>query len=314
MRFFLSLLAGCCVSLYGQEASPKEVTVPVNIMTPPPAAKVVSPDKVVLQVGDIKITAAQLDALIDIYPDNTRVFVRGPGRAQFADTVVRTLVMAEEARKRKLGESEKFKEQMRFTEENLLANLFNEVLQQEAEANEPVMRKYYEDHRCEYETWKARQIIVRTTGSPMAMRAGHTDLTTEEALAKITELRKRLAGGADFAALAKAESDDAATWPNGGDLGQVKHGQVLPSVEESLCKLNTGEVSEPVKTPMGYMLVQLVSKQVEDYATARPWIVQRLRADLVQKSIDAMIAGTKVVRDPEYYAPVEPPPPAETKK
>src|SRR5947209_8378420 len=81
-----------------------------------PAAGTVDPNKVILQVGDVKITAQQMDYLIDVYPANMQVYYRGPGKQQFAEVVTRMLILAEEGRKRKLNESDKFKEQMRFSE------------------------------------------------------------------------------------------------------------------------------------------------------------------------------------------------------
>src|SRR4030095_10309363 len=107
---------------------------------------------VVLEVGGIKITAQQLDALIDVYPENQQLFARGPGRDRFADTLIRMLVLSEEARKRKLNETEKFKQQMRFSEANLLAGTLNEALKSEVDLSDPVLRKYFDEHRCEYQT------------------------------------------------------------------------------------------------------------------------------------------------------------------
>src|SRR5690349_9876510 len=115
MRVLPWLLVGCVAPLLAQppaqQAAPKDgVTMPLNLIAP--ASTTVDPETVVLQVGDIKITAKQLDALIDVYPESTRIFARGPGRDQFAESVIRMLVLSEEARKRKLGETDKFKDQL----------------------------------------------------------------------------------------------------------------------------------------------------------------------------------------------------------
>src|SRR4029079_12336810 len=110
MRLFPGLLLGCALPLMAQQAAPKDgTTLPFPVIPVMPASMVVDPDKVVLEVGSIKITAKQLDALIDVYPANTQMFARGPGKDQFADSLIRMLVLSEEARKRKLNETEKFK-------------------------------------------------------------------------------------------------------------------------------------------------------------------------------------------------------------
>ena len=163
-----------------------------------------------------------------------------------------------------------------------------------------------QDHRCDYQTWRARHILVRTAGSPLPLKPGDKDLTDAEALPKAQDLRKRLAGGADFAELARTESDDTTSGANGGDLGQIRHGQVVPSLEEAVCKMNAGDLSEPVKTPFGYHVVKLDSKEAKSFEDVKAELEQRLRPEASKKLMEEWIAKTKVVKDPEYYAPEQP--------
>jgi peptidyl-prolyl cis-trans isomerase C len=290
--------------LMAQQTPPDAGGQPIPLSAP--ASSVVDPAKVVLQVGDIKITAQQLDALIDVYPVSTQVFLRGPGKQQFADTVVRMLVLSEEARKRKLDESQKFKDQRRFSEDNILSALANEQIVQEVKPEEAALRAYFDEHRCEFQTWHARQILVRGEGSSLALKAGEKALTDEEAKDKANELRRQLIMGSDFATLARAESDDTASGANGGDLGTIRHGQVLPSIEETVCKMNPGEISDLVKSPFGYHVLRLDSKEVKTFDEVKDQIDQRLRPELTKKAIDALIGRVKVTKDPEYYAPEKP--------
>jgi len=297
MKFFVivSLLGGSLPLLAQQQGT----TYPLEI-TPAKPATTVDPNKVVLQVGDTRITAQQLDDLIDVYPAATQIFLRGPGKQQFADTVTRMLVLAGEARKRKMDQTEKFKEQIQFSEANLLAAQLSQRVSEDVKVDEPRLRKFFEDHRCEYQTWRARQILVRATGSPLPVKPGEKDLSDEEALAKAQDVRKRLVGGADFAELARAESDDT-TGANGGEIGQVRHGSVAPSFEEALCKMNAGELSQPVKTQFGYHIIELESKEAKGFDDVKAELEQRVRPEAAKQAIDDMIAKTKVVKDPEYY-------------
>jgi peptidyl-prolyl cis-trans isomerase C len=302
MRNFPWLLLVCAVSLPAQQAAPKDgVTVPITVL--PPASVVVEPDRVVLQVGDIKVTARQLDALVEVYPTSTQVFARGPGKDQFADTVVRMLVLSEEARKRKLNETERFKDQLRFSEANLLANTLGQMLPDEIKPDEAALRKYYDAHRCEYATWKARHILVRFKGSPIAIRAGQPDVSEEEALMRAKQIRQQIAGGADFAELAKTESDDVNSGVRGGDMGEIRHGQVVPSLEEAVCAMNPGEISQPVKTAFGYHVIRMESKDAKDFQELKGDLEPKYRAEAAKKMIDDLIAKTKVIKDKEYYAP-----------
>ena len=92
-------------------AGPEGVTLPLEIIASP----VIPPDRVVIQVGDIKLTAAQIDQILQAYPENQRVFANGPGRNQFIDQVVRVLLLSEEGKRRKLTETDAFKNQVMYS-------------------------------------------------------------------------------------------------------------------------------------------------------------------------------------------------------
>jgi peptidyl-prolyl cis-trans isomerase D len=63
--------------------------------------------------------------------------------------------------------------------------------------------------------------------------------------------------GADFAALAKANSQDPGSKDNGGDLGWVDRGVMVKPFEDALFAMKAGEISGPVKTDFGYHVLQL---------------------------------------------------------
>src|ERR1019366_5658445 len=69
---------------------PDGVTFPLVIASPAP---VIPGDRVVIQVGDVKLTSGQIGQILDAYPENQRVFATGPGGAQFVDQVIRILLL-----------------------------------------------------------------------------------------------------------------------------------------------------------------------------------------------------------------------------
>ena len=186
---------------------PDGVTMPLNISPAP----VIPPDRVVIQVGDIKLTAAQMDEILQAYPENQRMFINGPGRSQFIDQVVRVLLLSEEGRRRKLTETEAYKTQLMFSTAGILATHTDEDIKREVRGNETLLKAYYEAHKSDYEQIRARHILIRMQGAPMPLAAGQKDLTEAEALAKAQEIRQKIVQGADFADLARAESSDTGT-------------------------------------------------------------------------------------------------------
>lgn len=101
-------------------------------------------------------------------------------------------------------------------------------------------------------------------------------------LAAIKKLREELVAGSDFAALAKAQSDDPGSAANGGDLGAAGRGIYDPAFEAALFALKEGELSQPVKSQFGYHLIKLVSiqKPIEPtFEAKREEIETRLRQE-----------------------------------
>jgi peptidyl-prolyl cis-trans isomerase D len=72
-----------------------------------------------------------------------------------------------------------------------------------------------------------------------------------------------LSGKTDFATAAKDNSDDQATAEKGGDLGFIKRGEMPSAFDSVAFSLKPGEPSEPVRTPSGYELVQVVERKKE---------------------------------------------------
>jgi parvulin-like peptidyl-prolyl isomerase len=268
----------------------------------PKTMPVVPPDRVVVAAGDLKITAAQFDQIIDALPEQYRAAARGSGRKQFADNVVRIAVLAQEGKRRKLDESSAYRTQSMFEDANLLANMTYEAIGKNAKVDEADVRKYFEAHKTEFEQVRARHILIRVQGSQAAVRPGQKDLTEAEALAKAQDLRKRIQAGEDFAQLARQESDDAGSGANGGDLGSFRHGQMVPSFEQAAFALQPGELSEPVKSPFGYHVIKVEAKESKSFEEVRPELERRMRPEQAQKTLEELQKKSQVVLDPDFFA------------
>src|SRR5439155_6827267 len=107
---------------------------------------------------------------------------------------------------------------------------------------------------------RARHILVRTSEV----------VSENEARRRLADLRERITnGGADFAALAKAHSDDTTSAARGGELDWIYPGDTVPDFERALQELQPGELSQPVKTPFGYHLIQVLERRASDVSQER---------------------------------------------
>jgi peptidyl-prolyl cis-trans isomerase SurA len=112
------------------------------------------------------------------------------------------------------------------------------------------------------------------------VRARHILLQTDEIMddavveQRLREIRQGILEGDDFAAIAKAVSQDPASAVEGGDLGWSGPGSFVPEFEAVLDELEPGEISEPFRSPFGWHIVELIGRRVHD-ATAD---IERQRA------------------------------------
>jgi peptidyl-prolyl cis-trans isomerase SurA len=115
------------------------------------------------------------------------------------------------------------------------------------------------------EQTRARHILARVN-----------ELNPEaDARRKITLLRQRLAEGANFADLARLNSDDTASAQRGGELGWVVPGDVVPEFERAMVALKPGEISEPVRSGFGFHIIQVQERRTADLSADRKRIEAR---------------------------------------
>ena len=277
---------------------------PGNATTAAAPAVQVPPDRIVLTVDDIKYTAAELNQIMT----QVRAGQTPAARKQFADTLVKMLVLAEEGRRRKLDEAPAYKTQLALQTNNILAGMTYTEITKESKVPEEEVRKYYDEHKSEFEQIQARHILIRFQGSTVPVKPGQKDLTADEALAKAKEIRAKIAAGGDFAALARAESDDPGNASAGGELGLFGHGRMVPSFDTAAFALKDGEISEPVKSQFGYHIIQTEAHKTKSYEEAKVEIEQRLTPQQAQKTLDEMVKKASVVMDKDYFG-ITPPPP-----
>ncbi len=119
------------------------------------------------------------------------------------------------------------------------------------------IQQYYNAHQDQYsvkDQVRVRHILI-------AVPQGADAATDAAAKAKAEGLLKQIKAGGDFAALAKANSDDPGSKASGGELGFLQHGVTVPEFDKTAFSLGVGQTSDVIKTQFGYHILQVEEKQ-----------------------------------------------------
>ena len=259
----------------------------------------------VLTIGQEGITKTQFEEILTSLPDQFKAqFATPQGKREFAKQYAEMKSLAQEARKR-MGQDPKLQSQWQrqvdLQVDQILANLFMREMMSNVKVDDVSMRKYYDDHKGEFETANGRHILIRFKGSAVPLKAGQTELTEEESLAKINGILKRIAAGEDFAEIAKKESDDTGSGAAGGSLGDFPRGMMVPAFDQVAFAQPIGEVGQPVKTQFGYHIIQIQSKKSKTFEEAKPDIEKRQKPEMSRKVVDEIKARNPVVMDETYF-------------
>jgi parvulin-like peptidyl-prolyl isomerase len=249
----------------------------------------VDPAKVVLSVGDDKVTAGEFSAFFSELDPNfqARVLADPQAKEQLAKEYVDMKLLANEAKREKLDESSSVKTAY----DNILANAVMTNLAKEKDAN----LKFYNDNKDYFSELQARHILIGTAGSGIESAT----LSDEQAHSKADAIRKRLDKGEDFAAIAKAESDDKGSGAQGGSLGPdpMTRGQMVPAFEEAAYALKDKEISQPVKTQFGYHIIQVLSRSTPAYEQ----VADRVPRRRMEVMLEDLKKAQKPVIDDSYF-------------
>ena len=129
---------------------------------------------------------------------------------------------------------------------------------------------------------KVRHILLMTQGK--------SDAEKKAALTKAQDLLKQIKGGADFADLAKKNSQDPGSAQNGGDLGFIVRGQTVPEFEKFVFSAKPKEVSDVVTTEYGYHIIQVLEKEpahVKPFEEVKADIEAQLKKQQVNEKMQA---------------------------
>ena len=136
-----------------------------------------------------------------------------------------------------------------------------------------VDKRKSDEHHLVTQT-RARHILIRTTEL----------VSSDDARRKLEQLKQRISAGDDFADMARSHSEDSATAVNGGSVGWVSPGDLVPAFEEVMDQLKIDQVSAPFHTQFGWHIVQVLERR--DYDNTAELKKTRARDEIRQRKIE----------------------------
>lgn len=206
------------------------------------------------QLG-IQIPAAEIDAAIATIREDNRMSEE---------------VLARVLRERGLA----WEDYRRDIEDQIrLSKLVQREIRAKLTATDEEIAAWFAEHRQEW--YRPEKIRIRHLLVPLPTGASADEV--EAARAKANALLAEVRGGGDFAALVRAETPGAAATDDPVS-GEIARGELFPALEAVAFSLPVGEVGEPVLSPAGFHLVQVVEKSPAYEPT-----LEDVRASIEQK-------------------------------
>ena len=296
-QFPLNVVAAAVLALAPMSMAQAPAAAPV---TAPATVPAVDPAKVVLKFGSETMTAQQFSDLVnDVLPEQSRAMAQGPSKRMFAERIVELKLLAGEAKRQGMENDPKIQHQMDLMREQVLAQAVVEKTQKSGD--DATAKKYYEDHKTEFERANVRHILIRVANQQMPAAPGKKDLNDADAKKLAGDIRARLVKGEDFATIAKAESYDTGSGARGGDLDPFARGQMDGEFEKAAFSQKIGEVGELVKTEYGYHILQVQARKMQPYEEVKDSLLTKQGPEKVEALIESLKKSQKVEMDEAFF-------------
>jgi len=267
----------------------------------PAAAFNTLPDKVVLKVDDMSVTAGEIDKAIQGLPPQAQRSLVGQnqGRRPIGDEYVMMLVLSQQALAHHLDATPEFKELLALNRIKILASQEYQQIVQKAAVTPEETSKYFAAHQSEFDEIQVLQVVIRK--KPQGAKEGTPGFTEEEAKTRADEIRKAFIAGDDPTKIAdkyQVESlvrVDTQPYP-------VHRGSMRGDMEKAAFELKPGQVTEVFDLGQALAFVKVVSHQTEDLKNVSARIENTLRQQKINTALDTLKKDAKVWMDDAYFA------------
>ena len=237
--------------------------------------------EVVARMGSVELSAEEVRGWIDSLPEAERAaLVKDPAQLALAvRNELARMAVVREAVARKYDQSKAVKAQLARVRDQALAELYLQSISQPAAGvpSDAEVRAAYESNLAAFAVprqFRVAQLFVSEAKG------------VDEGRRRAEELARRArAKDADFAALARAESDEKGGAKAGGELGWLTEDQLVPGIRATVTALAKDQVSDPVRLDDGWHVVKLLELKpasIRELSEVREALAARLRAERTQ--------------------------------
>lgn len=231
------------------------------------------------------LTRAEVESMVrDLVPEAQRADFWGKPESvsRFARSLYAQRMLAAEAVKAGIDQTPEGTLYLKLVRERGLAEL---LMRQREQAQLPDDKALDAYARSEYQAHPERFKLPEQVHARHILLAVAKDGSDEaQVKAQAEKLMAELRGGADFATLAQQFSVDKGSAARGGDLGEFGPGKMVPAFDAAVFALKKpGELAGPVRTPFGYHIIELVSRQparAKSFEQVLPELRQQLRGQI----------------------------------
>ena len=267
-----------------------------------PKAQPAPGERVVLSVGDLKMTAADIEKVIQALPPAYRAFYGGSGRRLLPLFIVRMKVLSAEAVKQKLDQQPDVALSLETARESVLADAAWKHMEAGIAVSDQEVQDLYQKDKSLSEQVRVAHILIRTDNA--ALKSGdpaHPGLPEPEAREKLEGIRKQILAGADFPLMAKKYSEDAATAPRGGEMGFIERDKVVPPVVNEAYALDTGQVSDLIPTPSGFEIIKVEEKRTKSFEEIKSTLESQIREEKAGVMLRQLMQQSGAFIDKEFF-------------
>lgn len=251
-------------------------------------------DEVVARVGITDVTSEEIRSYLESLEAREREAVTRdpPLLAQVVRSYLARQAVLQELKAKKWDQDPAVKAKLEALRERALAEMYLQAVSRPPDdyPTEAEIRSAYEGNPAAFAAPREYRLAQVFVAGPTEAQEGASAKVHARLEAVNRKLRQK---GADFAAIAKAESDEKATAARGGEIGWLTEEQMVPGIRAAVLSLPKEAVSEPIRLADGWHIVKVLEEKpagTRPLPEVRDAIKEALRAERAKAARQAYLA------------------------